>query len=285
MTEDFYNPDEPKFSHRLFIRSTTTGRTLKVIDIAGEFVVSFAALAVDNISLGRFGRINNWKYLNRTIVLLNKTNIELSMTVSCPTQFFKLPERILGIKPLTEYQLPLVVIVDNCQEEGEKSSIITFTNLNNPVNILKCTVTFAICHSFLKFDHITKMQDDNYILALYKPNQVVESDIPGHSVLNAWFRVTNKLSLECIADITIDVLIQGITIELFHRRSDVQIRSLDLQPNESVEIQVKAIVSPGATETLLPDQTHLFARLSFTAEDVQSMIVDITFQNSKTNPV
>jgi hypothetical protein len=278
MTDDFYNPDEPKFSHRLCLKSATTSRILKVIDIIGEFVVSMGALATDTISLGRFGRINNWKCGKGAILIQNKANIELQLATSSPNEFFKLPDRVIVIKPLAEYYLPLVPMINNCQEQGEKSSVITFTNLNNPANVMRCTVTFDIRHSFLQFDRLIRSEDDSWMLVLSKLNQVVEGDVPGHSAANAWFRVTNRLDIECMIDITTEVLIQGINIELFHRKGDVQIRSLDLQSNESAELRVKVIVSPAAAESLVYDDTHLFARLLFSAEGAQAMVVNAVFQ-------
>jgi hypothetical protein len=83
MSDAFYNPAEPKFSHRMFVKSATTSRILKVIDIVGEFVVSIAALTTDTIALGRFGRINNWHCGTRTIGIVNKSNIDLSLAVTC----------------------------------------------------------------------------------------------------------------------------------------------------------------------------------------------------------
>jgi hypothetical protein len=270
-----YNPDEPKFSYRAYIKGMTTPRVLKVIDIVGEFVVSTAVLAADSIAMGRFGRINNWQVENRSIVIVNKANIELVMSVSSQGQLLELPDEIMAA-PNSEFQLPLKPVQSKFEDEGEKVVTVVFTNMYNPGNVLKCTVTFDIRHSFLQFGRVTRENYQRGSLILRKLNPMVEPEFAGHATSNAWMTVTNRRDVECAVEIVTEQLMEGITIEMVLRQAEVQITSLDLQPNETVEIRVKVLVSPAANEVLVPNRMVLFGRVYFKSDGAQTMTIDLS---------
>ena len=274
-SDSFYDPEQPKFSYRLDVKSLTTGRILKIIDVIGEFVVSTATLATDTINLGIFGRINNWQYDSKAIQITNKSNIDLSMGISCASGLLKLPQKIDGVAPLSDFCLQLVPAIENCEEEGEKTTTIVFTNMFNPENILRCTVVFDIRHSFLQFGRVSKI-DNEYEIVMHKFTHIVdtEGDKSGFFTANNWLSITNRLDDECAVKVETEELLENVHIEWFLRSTEVKVDTLDFQPNETIEVRVKALVQENVFEE---NRRYLFARVHFKSQGVEPMHLNVSF--------
>lgn len=274
-SDNFYDPEQPKFSYRLDVKSLTTGRILKIIDVIGEFVVSMAAITTETINFGIFGRINNWKYESKCIQITNKSNIDLSLGVSCPSGLLKLPPKIDGVAPLSDLSLKLVPVIENCEEEGEKTATVIFTNRFNPENVFRCSVVFDIRHSFLQFGRVGKCGNDCEVV-MHKFTHIVdnESDKGGFYTANNWLSITNRLDDECAVTIETEELMENVHIEWFLRNTEVKVDTLDFQPNETIEVRVKAIVQENDFEE---DKRYHFARVHFKSEGVEPMHLNVIF--------
>jgi hypothetical protein len=271
-----FHSDEAKFIYPLYFKSLETFRIIKVIDIVGEMVVSNAALLTELVNIGVFGRITNWQYEQKFVQISNLSNVALCMTVSCDSKMLKIPARIDDIPNLSEYSLPLVFDLPNCEVEGEHKITITFTNRYNPGNALRCIVTCDIWHSFLQFSGDSKSGDEIGV-DLLEFRRVVDSD---SRTGNVWFGLTNRLADECSVEMEIEEVTPGVVIALFLRNAEAEIHSLDLQPNEAAEIRVKATIAALDKTVFEPGKRYCIARVKFVSDGTAPMFLNVNFVSS-----
>jgi hypothetical protein len=269
---EFASVEESKFNHRILVRGFGNAQVIKVIDIVGEFVVSVGALSVDSISLGRFGRLNDWQFERKSIQISTKSNIELVMDVSSTSNLLALPDRVSGITQQSEYSLALAPRAENCEDEGDCVVPIVFTNRNNPANVLKCVVTFDIRHSFLQFDRVTK---EAGVIQLFIRNFTRVGTTETDYTANSWFTVTNRLGDECAVGIETEELMPAVSLGIFMRRPEMRINSLFLQPDETAEVRVRATISQPPDTLFASPELCVFAKLHFTAENGHRMTVQV----------
>lgn len=275
-----FNPEDPTFVERLYCKSSSTQRILKIIDITGTLVVSTFTLSKDTVSFGRFGAINKWNYIEQFIIIQNTAKIDLDLNITCKDKFIKLPPKIDGIKPLEEKVLGLVPVIDELMKvEGQVSTVIHFQNRNNPQNIMKLNVKFDIRKAFLSFQRVFKINENTYEIEIQKFTQVVNEESKETTwAANNWFSITNCFDDECYVEIEVrDLIADTIKVEMYLRKSEIRISSLDMQPNESIEIRAKAIVN-GQLDFLTANQETeklQIAQIIFKSEDVEPILLNV----------
>lgn len=245
-----YNPEETKFAYRLTCLSFTTHTVFKIIEVIGEFSISIGSLSHDTVSLGQFGKFNNFKYDEKHISINNKSNIPLIIKPFCKPPLLAMPNEMLPpIMPNEKYKFNLIPDIDklkNLNFEGTQTISLNFINQNNLQNQMKATVTFDILSSTLQFGRIEK-EDGIMKLTMTKfapfvvPDEESENGTTETYIANSWFTITNHQNNECSVKIDVELLNPDlIYIEIFLRKSEIKITQFDLQPNESTEIRVKA---------------------------------------------
>ena len=244
-----YNPEEPKFSYRLACKSLTTHRILKIIDVVGEFVVSIGALSEENISLGRFGKFNNYNYEEKYISIINKANIPLIVKPSCKPPLLQIQDiKIPPILPNEKFDFNLIPDISKLQTvEGNKVVFLSFINQQNMQNVMKATVTFDVLSTMLQFGRTETDKNEVMSISMNKftkytvPDEESETGTSESFIANSWFSISNKQNTECSVTFESENLMPDIiAIDIFLRKSDVKISEIDLQPGETVEVRVKA---------------------------------------------
>ena len=211
-------PEQSIFSYNLLFISAATKKLVKIIKIEGEFVVSVGSLAMDTISLGRFGSFNNWTVestSSNSIIIHNHSNIDLYMnstilthsndfnsiptSQSSTTCCLKIPNQIGPIPPNSDYQVkvePIIEMMKNVHIEGPQSNLILFTNTNNHDNKLKLTVNYDVRDFFIQVDRAKRGSNKNeFIVSLHKFTEIVvnQKDV-NEKELNDIINVNNKES-------------------------------------------------------------------------------------------
>ncbi|OHS95174.1 hypothetical protein TRFO_10666 [Tritrichomonas foetus] len=278
-----YNPDEPRISHRLSCKSLTTRRILKVIDIIGEFVVSSGSLSTDSISLGRFGKFNNFNYDEKHISVINEANIPLILKVSCKPPLLKIDDiKIPLIEPGDKFKFSLIPDIEKLHDvEGPKTVTLNFINQHNINNIMKATVSFDILSSMLQFGR-TEVEDGimkvimNKFTKLVIPDEESETGTSDSFIANTWFTLSNRQNDECSVKIETENLMPDlISLDVFLRKSEIKITEIDLQPSETAEIRVKANLKKLKGFDMKGD--YQFAVLTFIPEGADPISIQIEY--------
>ncbi|OHT00268.1 hypothetical protein TRFO_33049 [Tritrichomonas foetus] len=242
------------FSYKLELVSAATKKVIKQIEITGEFIISVGSLMKEVVDLGRFGNYNDWKIDSSTdtVNIKNMSNIDLIMNVSSQKPYFRFPKQIGPIQPNSEYVFKIEPYIAKMKElEGPQSNIIVFSNQNNMENKLKLTVNYDVRDSFLQIDRAIKVNDNEFLLTLNRFMEVVvnpeendnESDEVSTSlVASAWFAITNLLQTEIQVSVEIEELIENnVHVEIYQRKTEINLTSFGLHPNDAFEMRVKAI--------------------------------------------
>ena len=72
-----YDEDEPTFNYRLTCTNLSTKAVIKIINLTGFFCVSTGAFDNEEVAFEQFGQINHWAHKEKTVTILNNSNIPL----------------------------------------------------------------------------------------------------------------------------------------------------------------------------------------------------------------
>lgn len=272
---DFYNPQEPDFSYRMFVYNFLTKQVIKVIYLVGYFSTSIGILDHDSISFERFGEVNHWIHKKEFCCIVNQSKIPLHLHLVSTPNYVDVPTEIGPIENNGKYELEIIPKIDELRNvEGEVNTQIRYINTNNISNILIMNVSFNISASFIRLEQIDSFK---WLSFSALPSKAIKDfkDIEGELVSSTWFSVVSTMDVETTVNLCIDLLRQDdLTIELFGRASGRPLQQLVLQPNERFEIRIKVTMKQGKK---LDEKDPYLADIVFEHDGSESLSMPLVY--------
>ena len=303
-----YDEEEPKFSYRMLCYSSSTKNVIKIINIVGFFSVSNSSFDKESITFERFGEVNHWAHNEETATIINNSNIPLVLDrvfcnspkrkatssadsfdeddkideISTNDQFLILPDTIGPIPPNETYVLKIEPNIEALKSiEGIAETTIKYINKHNKLNVLSMKVGFNISASFVKLDHVSRIQLDSLD---NKVSQFISSfkEIEGEKVASCWFGVISTCDVETTISLSSKIYDEQLSdmfaVSLFVRSTGRPVDQLVLQPAERVEIRVKVTLK-GDESCIKPDEP-IIAEVVFHHDGSDDLVLPIVYYHN-----